>query len=104
MNIIYTSNKLERILTNQRLIKKEYTAFYKNVINRMSELTAANNLEEISHDPPPCRHKLTGEYEDCWGIAVSKNYRIVLRPVGEWDEQDHKTISDIEILTIEDYH
>jgi plasmid maintenance system killer protein len=101
MNIIYTSKKLEKILTNPRLIKKEYTAFYNKVINRMSELRAANNLEEISHEPPPRRHKLSGER---WGIDVSKNYRIVLRPVGEWDELDHKTIREIEILSIEDYH
>jgi plasmid maintenance system killer protein len=104
MNIIYASKKLEKILTNPRLIKKEYTAFFNKIINRMSELSAANNLHEISHDPPPRRHKLNGEYNDCWGIDVSKNYRIVLRPVGEWDEQDHKTIRNIEILSIEDYH
>ncbi|WP_117161192.1 type II toxin-antitoxin system RelE/ParE family toxin [Paraliobacillus sp. X-1268] len=104
MNITYTSNKLENILTNPRLIKKEYTAFHKRVSNRMSELRAANNLDEITHDPPPRRHKLSGDKKECWGIDVSKNFRIVLRPVGEWDESDHKTIINIEILSIDNYH
>jgi plasmid maintenance system killer protein len=104
MNILYASTKLEKILTNERLIKKEYTAFYNKVINRMSELRAANNLSEISHEPPPRRHKLNSDYNDCWGIDVSKNYRIVLKPVGKWNEEDITTITDIEVLTIEDYH
>ncbi|KOO48143.1 type II toxin-antitoxin system RelE/ParE family toxin [Priestia koreensis] len=104
MDILYASNKLEKILTNERLIKREYTSFYQKVINRMSELRAANNLNEIPHDPPPRRHKLSGEYANCWGIDVSKNYRIILRPVENVDEMDAKLISAIEILKIEDYH
>lgn len=104
MNISYTSTKLERILTNERLIKKEYTAFYSKVIIRMSELRAVNNLEEIPHVPPPNRHKLKGDYKDCWGIDVSKNFRIVLRPLGDWEESDLKTICNVEIISLEDYH
>ncbi|MBE0336042.1 plasmid maintenance system killer protein [Paenibacillus sp. 28ISP30-2] len=104
MNISYTSTKLEKVLTNERLIKREYTAFYKKLINRMSELRAANNLDEIPHVPPPNRHKLSGDYNDCWGIDVSKNYRIVLRPIGDWESTDLKTIRNVEIITVEDYH
>lgn len=104
LDIFYATKNLEKILTNERLIKKEYTTFYKKIINRLSELRAANNLDEIPHVPPPRRHKLDGEYHDCWGVDVSKNYRIVLRPTGNWDEHDLKTVVSVEILTIEDYH
>lgn len=104
MNISYSSTKLEKVLTNERLIKKEYTAFHKKLSNRMSELRTANNLDEIPHIPPPNRHKLSGDYSDCWGIDVSKNFRIVLRPTGTWDSNDLKTICNIQIIIIEDYH
>ncbi|MEK3727211.1 MULTISPECIES: type II toxin-antitoxin system RelE/ParE family toxin [unclassified Lysinibacillus] len=104
MNISYTTGKLEKILTNERLIKREYTQIYKNVMNRLSELRTANNLEEIPHIPPPRRHKLNGDYDDCWGVDVSKNFRIILKPTGDWNELDLKTITSIEILTISDYH
>ncbi|ALM27302.1 MULTISPECIES: type II toxin-antitoxin system RelE/ParE family toxin [Bacillus] len=104
MEISYASSSLEKILTNERMIKKKYTAFYKKIINRMSEIRAANYLEEIPHIPPPRRHKLDGEYNDCWGIDVSKNFRIILKPIGDWTENDLKTINRIQILTIEDYH
>lgn len=104
MKISYATKKLEKILTNERLIKKEYTLFYKKVINRISEIRVANNLDEIPHVPPPRRHKLDGDYNDCWGIDVSKNFRIVLRPIGDWDESELKSINEIEILSIGDYH
>lgn len=104
MEVSYASNRLEKILTNERKIKSQYTQFYKRLINRMSEIRAAKNLEEIPHIPPPRRHKLKGYYNDCWGIDVSKNFRIVLRPVGDWNEYDLKTINKIQILSIEDYH
>ncbi|CAF1851236.1 MULTISPECIES: type II toxin-antitoxin system RelE/ParE family toxin [Bacillus] len=104
MKISYATKKLEKILTNERLIKKEYTLFYKKVINRISEIRVANNLDEIPHVPPPRRHKLDGDYNNCWGIDISKNFRIVLRPIGDWDESELKSINEIEILSIGDYH
>ncbi|WP_342476870.1 plasmid maintenance system killer protein [Paenibacillus sp. FSL H7-0350] len=104
MNISYNNTKLEKVLTNERSIKREYTLFHKKLINRMSELRVANNLEEIPHVPPPNRHKLSGDYNDCWGIDVSKNFRIVLRPIGEWEASDLRTIQNVEIITVEDYH
>ncbi|QUW26886.1 plasmid maintenance system killer protein [Bacillus cereus] len=104
MEISYATTKLEKILTSERMIKKQYTAFYKKIINRMSEIRAANNLDEIPHVPPPRRHKLEGNYSDCWGVDISKNYRIVLKPIGDWDESDLTTINKITILSIEDYH
>ncbi|MFM2566595.1 type II toxin-antitoxin system RelE/ParE family toxin [Bacillus sp. GX] len=104
MEISYATTKLEKILTNERMIKKQYTAFYKKIINRMSEIRAANNLDEIPHVPPPRRHKLEGNYSDCWGVDISKNFRIVLKPIGDWDESDLTTINKITILSIGDYH
>lgn len=95
----------KKILTNERMIKKTiYSVFIKKIINRMSEIRAANNLDEIPHLPPPRRHKLEGDYNDCWGIDISKNFRIVLKPIGKWNESDLKTINEIKILSIEDYH
>ncbi|MDP4553572.1 type II toxin-antitoxin system RelE/ParE family toxin [Alkalihalobacillus macyae] len=104
MEIMYASPKLEKILTNPRLIKKNYTAIHTKISNRLSELRAANNLNEIPHVPPPRRHKLSGSHQGCWGVDVSKNFRIILRPIGNNEESVLDTIRTIEILAIEDYH
>ncbi len=104
MEIYYSSRKLEKILTNNRQIKKEYGLFYSNLINRLSELVAANNLSEIPTIPPPRRHKLSGDKKDCWGIDCNRNHRIVIEPFGEYNIEDLKTITAIKIINIEDYH
>lgn len=104
MNIIYSSRKLEKILTNPRLIKKHYNILSQSLMVRLSELRAANSLAEISCNPPPRRHKLRGELNGCWGVDVSRNYRIIIMPQAEHNEYDPKTITDILIKDIADYH
>lgn len=95
---------MEKILENQRLIKRYYSKYYKKLIIRLSELRVAASLADISSDPPPRRHKLTGNFKGCWGIDVSRNYRIIVQPFGEYNEDDLNTIKEIVIKDIGDYH
>lgn len=104
MEIHYSSTKQEKILTDVRLLKKYYSKDYVKISNRLSELRIANNLNEIPDVPPPRRHKLKGDLKDCWGIDYSKNYRIIIKPVGEFDINDLTSISEILIVDFDDYH
>lgn len=104
MVIKYSSKKLEKILTDLRLLKKYYSNDYNKINNRLSEFEAANNLLEIPECPPPRRHKLNGSLQDCWGIDYSQNDRIIIRPIGEFDINDISSIVEIEIVDLEDYH
>lgn len=104
MVIKYSSKKLEKKLTDLRLLKKYYSNDYNKISNRLSELKAANNLSEIPECPPPRRHKLNGKLEDCWGIDYSKNDRIIIRPMGVFDINDVSSIVEIEIVDLSDYH
>lgn len=104
MILHYSNRKLEKILSDNRQIKKNYPREYQKIVNRLSELNVANNLSEIPNVPPPRRHKLYGDKVGCWGIDFSKNYRIILRPVNDFDLNDLKTITEVEIVDLEDYH
>ena len=104
MVIYYATKKLEKILTDIRLLKKHYSNDFTRICNRLSELKAANNLSEIPEVPPPRRHKLKGNYQDCWGIDYSKNDRFIIQPTGEYDINNLSTIEEITILDLEDYH
>ncbi len=104
MKIHYSSVKLEKILTDIRLLKKFYGNDYIKISNRLSELRVANNLNEIPEVPPPRRHKLSGKYKECWGVDYSKNDRIIIQPKGEYDINDLKSIEEVLILDLEDYH
>ena len=86
------------------MLKKYYSNDYNKINNRLSEFEAANNLLEIPECPPPRRHKLNGSLQDCWGIDYSKNDRIIIRPIGEFDINDISSIVEIEIVDLEDYH
>lgn len=104
MKIHYSSRKLEKILTNERLIFRHYGRMAQKVMNRLSEIRAATSLNDIPSVPPPRRHKLQGEYKNEWGIDVSKNYRVVLEPYGVFDINNIETITEILIIRIENYH
>ena len=104
MVIKFSTNKLEKILSDDRLINKYYSNDYQRIKNRLSEMIVANNLSEIPESPPPRRHKLSGNYKDCWGINYSKNDRFIIRPIGKFDINDLSSIVEIEIVELEDYH
>ncbi|MBO5143664.1 MAG: plasmid maintenance system killer protein [Clostridia bacterium] len=104
MIVHFSNGKLEKKLCNIRLLKKYYSNDYQKISNRLSEMRAANNLSEIPEVPPPRRHKLSNNLKDCWGIDYSKNDRIIIRPCGEYDINDLTTITEIEIIDLEDYH
>lgn len=104
MKLYYTTTKLEKILSDKRQIKRFYPREYNKIVTRLSELIVANNLSEIPNVPPPRRHKLYGNKAGCWGIDYTKNFRIILKPINEFDMNDLKTITDVMILALEDYH
>lgn len=104
MRIFYSTNKLEKTLTDLRMLKKFYSNDYSRLRNRLSELEAAGSLAEIPETPPPRRHKLTGNYAGNWGIDYSANDRIVLRPVGTFEVDNLESITEIEIIALGDYH
>lgn len=104
MLLHYSDNKSEKILTNERLIIRKYGKLAEKIMNRLSELRAAGCLEDIPPVPPPRRHKLVGNMEGHWGIDISKNFRIIIEPYGDFNIDDLSTITEITILQIEDYH
>lgn len=104
MEIFYSSTRLKKILTDPRLLKKYYSNDFERITNRLSELKLANSLNEIPEVPPPRRHKLSGNRKNYWGINYSKNDRIVICAVGDFNINDLTTIRAIKILDLEDYH
>lgn len=106
MKIHFGNNKLEKILSNPRLIKKYYPREFNDVIIRLKELTTVDNLSLISHRPPPRRHKLKGEYRNCWAVDISMKKRIIFKPKPQniIKLKEIKEIKEIEIIKIADYH
>lgn len=103
MELQFKTRKLQRILSDDRQLSKHYSNIKATLMNRLTELQAADNLSFITHKPPPRKHKLSGEYEGCWSVDVSANYRLIFRPI-ETSITDETKIKGIVILDILDPH
>lgn len=101
MQIKY-SNKLEKKLGSNNLIKKNFGNVYKTVIILLDVLKMVENLSEISHSPPFRRHKLSGEYAGLYSLDLNRNYRMIIKDLK--GEEDLKKIDSVEIYDIVDYH
>jgi len=98
----FKTKKLEKILSNDRLLQKEFGKLSVNIKRRMSEFLAAPNLSYITHKPPPRRHKLSG-YPNRFAVDISKNFRIEFESTSE-KLLDPIDIVEIIIVKIGDYH
>lgn len=110
MKLSFATNRLQKQLTEERELKKCFTAFYKPLQRRMFELASVDSLFYISPEPPPRRHLLKGKYLGCFGIDVTGNFRIVIQPVPAELPQlsdgsiDYKGITHVKIVFVGDYH
>lgn len=103
MEIHYGSNKIRKLLNDKRLLKKYFAKEFEAITMRLKEFEAVSNLSRISHLPPPRRHKLSGNYSGCFAVDISKNKRIIFKPLKEeWIEL--VDITAIVIIDIKDYH
>jgi len=103
LKIKYSNNKLKKILEDPRIAKKFYPKEFNGIQNRMTELRAVSKLSLISCEPPPRRHKLKGRYSGHWAVSISKNKRLIFKPVNE-ELIDPEDITEIIIVDITDYH
>ncbi|ERI04024.1 toxin RelE [Atopobium sp. oral taxon 810] len=104
MEIEYADKRMKKIMENPRLIVRRYSDVASHLKFRLSDLRVAKNLSEISHLPPPRRHKLIGNWAGCWGIDLSKNKRLIIHPIGNYEPDDLTTITAVKIEAVEDYH
>lgn len=103
MKIHYSSKKLEKILSDSRLIQRHHSKMYQGIVNRLTELNAVSNLSLITCNPPPRKHKLSGDYQGCWSVDISKNFRLIFSSF-DTELTDEVEITEIIIQDIKDYH
>ena len=100
MDVKYTNKKLEKSLSDDRIIKKEYGRLADRIISVLSELEVADTLDDIPTVPPDRRHKMTN-VDYTWSIDLSKNYRMWVKSDGI---DDPRLVTSVEIVKIFDDH
>lgn len=110
MDIIFSTKSLEKICNSEKEIIKKYGAKIGGALKiRLFFLRRVYNLFDVPVTKPERRHKLSGNYVGCYGIDLSENYRLVIRPVEPFSllpdgGHDLRTITSVVVLEVEDYH
>jgi proteic killer suppression protein len=103
MEVIYANYKIEKLVGNEKLLRRKYGEFDEIIKQRINELYAATSLGKM---PPHSKvHPLTGNYKSFYGIELRANFRMIIEPVGDFDKNDIYSINKVEILELfTDYH
>lgn len=111
MDICFKSNRLAKILNTEKKIVVEYgKENAKKIMQRLAELSAADNLSQISYLPPPRCHELTGRNVGSFAVDVKHPHRLIFEPyhdpvpTKEDGGIDLEKVTQILIADIIDYH
>jgi len=98
LQIIYKSNKLERICTNYDVAKKEYGEEMAQLIHqRINQLKAAASVEMLVQFSVGRCHPLKGKRKGQYAMDLVHPYRLIF-------EHNKTNIQVVRIIKIEDYH
>jgi proteic killer suppression protein len=112
MEIIFNTNKLHSLCTNERECQKHYPdkIVYRKIYQRLLELKAATNLEEICLLRSARCHRLTGKRKDQFAVSLTGNLRLIFIPIADHSSQDENgvlilsRVDSVKIIEIVDYH
>ncbi|MCY4562456.1 MAG: killer suppression protein HigA [Flavobacteriaceae bacterium] len=110
MKIEYKKNKLKRQLSSASEIKRNFGVNAKRVSSRISDITASPNLNVLIQIPAANCHRLSGDRNGKWALNISTNHRMIFEvvhnplPENEDGSLDTKSVTDICIIEIVDYH
>jgi proteic killer suppression protein len=110
MQIRFQTRKTEKIFNSARKLQKEYGADRaKKIKLRMAVLRSAVNLAEVPQQKPDRRHRLKGDREEQFAVDLVHPWRLIFKPLDpvpvlESGEVDLSKVTEIVILSVEDYH
>jgi proteic killer suppression protein len=110
VEISYKSKKLEKQLTIAKEIQKEFGTMAKKVNQRMKDIKASENLNDLMKIPAAKCHELKGNRKGQFAVSISGNFRLIFEPnhdpvpLKDDNSIDAVKVTAIEMLNKEDYH
>lgn len=110
MEVLFASEKLQRALSNYRVLEREWgKTGAKKIALRLQQLAAAPTLADMRHLPGRC-HELTGDRAGHLAVDIHHPHRLVLRPTADPPPKkpdgglDWTAVDSITVIEIIDYH
>lgn len=106
MRIFYENKRIEKLYSNLNKLRIEIgPELSKKIKQRLGEFNAAENFGIFLSTRLGNPHPLEGDLDDYYGVTLTKNIRIVVRPIVETKDLDELLkCKDLEIGGIVDYH
>jgi len=111
MQVFFRSKKLQKICSSAKKIQKAFgAARARKLQQRLLELSAAENLNQISRHPPSRCHEMTGNRQGQLSVDLDHPYRLFFIPANDPIHRkedgglDWHAVTEIEIIEIEDPH
>jgi len=102
MDIQFETPRIEKIASNAKELSKKYGKQANVIQKRLMQLQASPTMLDFAFDRP---HSLSWDYAWCIAIDLKHPYRMIVRPLLEFDMNNWSTITTVEIVTLyEDYH
>jgi toxin HigB-1 len=110
MDFEFASRRLERELSEERVMKRAYGERTGPLKRRLATLAEATNLAEIPLGPPDWLEQLTGNRDEQFSVVLNKNWRLIFvvahDPIPRLADGgiDLSKVTAIRIMEVVDYH
>ena len=106
LEIEISDKVVAKIMNNSKKLQKIVGIdMARKIIQRFNELRSAPNFKDYLDYQIGKPHPLTGNLDNCFGIHLNRNYRLVVKPLAEQlDNNSLKECKKIDIKGVVDYH
>lgn len=106
MEAHYDNKIIETLFNNFNLMKRDHgQELTKKIKKRYSQLMAADTFYDFLGLTLGKPHSLTGNRAGCYGIWVTANIRLIVKPIAtDLSAETLKTCTKFIIKGVEDYH
>jgi len=104
MDVQFKNSKMKKVFEDHELLTREYGAQQsEEIVQRLNEFTAAENLFDISRIPQARLHSLSGNLQGKWSVDIKDPYRMLIELLNG-DSSDLRTVTSIRIVDIKNPH
>lgn len=107
-DILYSNNKVEKYFNDAKLLQKKCgMPLAKQIIKRMSQLKALDNVYDLLKAPIDNPHLLEENFEGCIGWSLTDNIRLILDTGQDKNPENISSLSNLEEIIVKgvvDYH
>lgn len=102
MEVRYENRKLEKLCTEEKEMRRKREDIAPKLRLRIAALNTATSVADlVTLDQQGNWHALHQDRAGTWAGSLSRNWRLVIRPIGEGLEVDAVEVAVIEIV---EYH